>query len=245
MGTSKKLAKLLYELGKIYYLGEEIHQNYNEAFSYFKKSAKQNYAPAQNMLGIMYYNGYGVELNYNEAFTWFYKAANQGNDEAQYYLGMIYHDGDLIYDGAYVSDLKKAFYWLTKSANQDNADAKEQLEIMYCLGEGLQVGEYDEDIINKYREVAEQGNNEALHNLYNYFCNQDWYDDAISLLNKATDRGCIFAMNELGDIYYYGDIVDKNYDKASKWYQKSANLGDDYAKKQLKILTDEIDKKNL
>lgn len=44
---------------------------------------------------------------------------------------MIYHDGDLIYDGAYVSDLKKAFI-ITKSANQDNADAKEQLEIMYC-----------------------------------------------------------------------------------------------------------------
>ena len=38
-------------------------------------------------------------------------------------------------------------------------------------------------------------------------------------------------MNELGDISYYGDIVDKNYNKASKWYQKSANLGDDYAKK--------------
>ncbi|WP_370839982.1 tetratricopeptide repeat protein [Megamonas funiformis] len=108
MGISKKLAKLLYELGKIYYLGEETHQNYNEAFSYFKKSAKQNYAPAQNMLEIMYHNGYGVELNYNEAFTWFYKAANQGNDEAQYYLGMIYHDGDLIYDGAYVND-KKSF----------------------------------------------------------------------------------------------------------------------------------------
>lgn len=243
MGTSKKLAKLLYELGKIYYLGEETHQNYNEAFSYFKKSAKQNYAPAQNMLGIMYYNGYGVELNYNEAFTWFYKAANQGNDEAQYYLGMIYYNGDLIYNGEYISDLKKAFYWLTKSANQGNVYAKEQLKKMYCSGVGLKI--YDEDIINMYRKVAEQGNDEALHNLYNYFCNQDWYDDAISLLEKASDRGCIFAMNELGDIYYYGDIVNKNYDKAFKWYQKSANLGNDYAKEQLKDLKDEINKKNL
>ena len=243
MGTSKKLAKLLYELGKIYYLGEETHQNYNEAFSYFKKSAKQNYAPAQNMLGIMYYNGYGVELNYNEAFTWFYKAANQGNDKAQYYLGMIYYNGDLIYNGEYISDLKKAFYWLTKSANQGNVYAKEQLKKMYCSGVGLKI--YDEDIINMYRKVAEQGNDEALHNLYNYFCNQDWYDDAISLLEKASDRGCIFAMNELGDIYYYGDIVNKNYDKAFKWYQKSANLGNDYAKEQLKDLKDEINKKNL
>ena len=243
MGTSKKLAKLLYELGKIYYLGEETNQNYNEAFSYFKKSAKQNYAPAQNMLGIMYYNGYGVELNYNEAFTWFYKAANQGNDEAQYYLGMIYYNGDLIYNGGYISDFKKAFYWLTKSANQGNVYAKEQLKKMYCSGVGLKI--YDEDIINMYRKVAEQGNDEALHNLYNYFCNQDWYDDAISLLKKATETGCIFAMNELGDIYYYGDIVDKNYDKAFKWYQKSANLGNDFAKEQLKNLNYEINKKNL
>lgn len=39
------------------------------------------------------------------------------------------------------------------------------------------------------------------------------------------------AQNELGDCYYYGLGVEQNYEEAVKWYRKSAEQGNEYAKK--------------
>ena len=63
--------KVQLSLGIIYFLGQGVEQDFNEAFKWFKLSAEQAYAPAQVMLGTMYEKGYGVEINHNEALKWF------------------------------------------------------------------------------------------------------------------------------------------------------------------------------
>jgi TPR repeat protein len=48
------------------------------------------------------------------------------------------------------------------------------------------------------------------------------YDEAIKILNIATNKGSIDAMNYIGSIYYEA----KKYDLALDWYKKAANKGD-------------------
>jgi TPR repeat protein len=44
-------------------------------------------------------------------------------------------------------------------------------------------------------------------------------------LEKAADGGNQDAMNNLGELYYYGHGVTRDYGKAREWYQKAADGG--------------------
>ena len=76
-----------YTLGLGYYLGKGVAQDYSQAVTWFRKAAKQGYAPAQFNLGVMYNKGRGVAQDYPQALTWFRKAAEQGDAEVQFNLG--------------------------------------------------------------------------------------------------------------------------------------------------------------
>jgi len=60
---------------------------------WYRKSAEQGNAMAQDNLGVMYHEGEGVTRNYAEAAKWFRKAAEQGYAHAQYDLAVMYHEG--------------------------------------------------------------------------------------------------------------------------------------------------------
>lgn len=64
-------------LGYLYYEGEGVEQNYNEAVKWYKKAAKQDYAPAQLALGECYYFGECVEQDYKKAVYWYEKGLKQ------------------------------------------------------------------------------------------------------------------------------------------------------------------------
>ena len=53
-------ASAQYNLASMYYNGEGVPQNYNEAIRWYKKAADQEDAKAQGVLGSMYYEGLGV-----------------------------------------------------------------------------------------------------------------------------------------------------------------------------------------
>ena len=77
-----------YNLGEIYYHGEEVKQDYSEALKWFRKAAEDGLAKAQFMLGVMYENGFGVDKNDTAAVSWYLKAAEQGDTEARKRIGM-------------------------------------------------------------------------------------------------------------------------------------------------------------
>ena len=77
------MKKTQFNLGRMYYFGEGVKQDYAKALEWFQKAAEQGYATAQNNLGSMYYNGQGVKVNYAKAAEWFQKAAQQCDETAQ------------------------------------------------------------------------------------------------------------------------------------------------------------------
>ncbi len=93
--ANKGDAKAQYEVGTTYYypLSRAVESDPKIGFQWLLKSAKQGYAPAQEILAKAYLEGNGVEKNVQQAFQWFTKAAEQGNVESKLNLAHIYADG--------------------------------------------------------------------------------------------------------------------------------------------------------
>ncbi len=80
-------------MGLMYDLGTGVPEDYEEAFKWYRLSAEQGYADAQNNLATLYEEGEGVERNSKEAVKWYELAAQQGNFDAPNNLGTMYLKG--------------------------------------------------------------------------------------------------------------------------------------------------------
>ena len=87
-------AATIYEKGLAFEFGEGVQQSYRTAFELFKKSADQDYAPAQYKLGLAYAYGQGVDVDPVAAAEWYKKSADQGYTLAQRTLATLYMSGD-------------------------------------------------------------------------------------------------------------------------------------------------------
>ncbi len=81
------------QLGKRYFRGEGVPQNYTEAYRWFASAAERGDAEAQYRLGQMYARGNGVLPDDAEAVKWYFLSAEQGYPEAQYDLGEMSMNG--------------------------------------------------------------------------------------------------------------------------------------------------------
>jgi hypothetical protein len=111
-----------YFVGKAYFQGKGVDQDYGKAAEFFRCAAEQGNAPAQNDLGVMFESGLGVEQNLPEAFTWFTRSAEQGDPNGQCNLGRMYATGS----GVDI-DLVKAYQWLSLSMAQGEGAARSLL----------------------------------------------------------------------------------------------------------------------
>lgn len=57
-------------LGDIYYYGDGVTKDYEEALKWFRLAADQGYPDAQHNMGEMYFNGQAVTRDYEEAYMW-------------------------------------------------------------------------------------------------------------------------------------------------------------------------------
>ena len=209
-------------LGKMYYEGTGVAQNYNEAFKWFQKAADKGIDDACAYLGKMYYEGTGVAQNYNEAFKCFQKAADNGVTGAYTWLGVMYYDGQGV-----AQNYEKAFLWTKKAAENGAANAYVGLGVMYCNGQGV-VQNYNE-AFKWFQKAADNGIAYACAYLGKMYYEGTGvaqnYNEAFKWYQKAADNGVASAFAYLGDMYYAGDGVAQNYNEALKWYQKAADNG--------------------
>ena len=72
-----------YNLGVIFYHGEGVARDFDQAYVWFRKAAEQDDADAQYNLGFMYGRGEGVQKDHAQSMQWFKRAADQGHKGAQ------------------------------------------------------------------------------------------------------------------------------------------------------------------
>ena len=100
-------------IGKYYYAGYGIPQDYVKAVEWLRKAAEQGDLEAQSKIGSIYARGGGQDVpqDYAEAMRWFNKAAEQGDPNAQYILGLMLLSGQGV-----LQDYITAHMWLNIAA---------------------------------------------------------------------------------------------------------------------------------
>jgi len=86
-------ARAQLSVGVIFYIGQGVTQNYEEAAKWFVYSGRQGNALAQNMIGEMHDQGLGVPQDYTTAAKWYRLSAEQGNAQGQDSLSIMYEKG--------------------------------------------------------------------------------------------------------------------------------------------------------
>ena len=81
------------QLSVWYNQGQNVKQDYAEAFRWAKKAADQGDLWGQYYVGVMYLNGQGVAQSDAEALDWTKRAADKGFAPAQAQLGTLYFNG--------------------------------------------------------------------------------------------------------------------------------------------------------
>ena len=202
-------------LGKMYYEGTGVAQNYNEAFKWFQKAADKGIDDACAYLGKMYYEGTGVAQNYNEAFKCFQKAADNGVTGAYTWLGVMYYDGQGV-----AQNYEKAFLWTKKAAENGAANAYVGLGVMYCNGQGV-VQNYNE-AFKWFQKAADNGAADAYVGLGVMYCKGQGVaknsNEAFKWFQKAADNGITTGIYYfLADMFYTGKTGITDYSQAKKY----------------------------
>ena len=128
-------AEAQFDLGYLYARGMGMRQNHFQALRWFRKSAEQGLARAQNHLGLAYIEARGgIPRNYKEAAGWFRKSAEQGDAEGAYLLAGLYSKG-LGLPQSYSRSLQ----WYQQAAEQNHVYAQLSLGLSYSEGRGVEI----------------------------------------------------------------------------------------------------------
>src|SRR5271166_5975319 len=88
LGRAKAAAKrgdaaAEYFLGRAYFQGKDVAQDYSMAAELFRKAAEQGNASGQGNLGRMYATGSGVDIDLVKAYQWLSLSEAQGESAAR------------------------------------------------------------------------------------------------------------------------------------------------------------------
>ncbi len=135
--------------------------------------------------------------------------AEQDNADAQFLMGWKYYWGD----GVLANGMQSA-EWFQKSSRQNNALAKSMMGILF------------------WNWISEDGTKEELDQVNRLV------KESIESLREQAEQGNTYAQCILGELFYLGLHVPKDYVQSAEWYRKAAeqgnaigslNMGDLYA----------------
>ena len=236
-------AEAEFQLGRTYYRGEGVSQDFHRAFSLFRKSAEQGNAKAMTNLGAMYFLGHGTPINHAASLQWYRRGAESGAALAQDHLGNLLLAGKETPKNAVT-----ALHWFEKAADQGLVQGQLDLGQLYLIGD---VGvNKNEELAKKWLMLAAQSGNSSAENslgalselhLGTVEANKaavDWY-------TAAAVQGDAKGQSNLGRVYAEGIATRKDLVQAYKWLALSANHGESTAIHFLNGMKDELSPQQL
>jgi len=212
-------------LGKIYFEGKIVKQNYKKAAEWMLTAANNGNFYAQNIIGTYYKKGIGVEKNLDKATYWYNKSANQG-----YYYGEIKFKvpfGKIHWKN---NHYKKAIKQFEPQANLNNIHAQYNLALCYKRKFESSSTPQKEDAkksIYWYTKAANQGDLLSQQDLsmiyYLGIIIRKNDKKAAYWFTKAADQGDLNSIYMLGIMHENGYGVEKNVETAIKFYEDAAS----------------------
>lgn len=216
-----------------YYKGEHYKQDYQKAFAWWAKAAKQNNVDAIGNMGLCYQYGRGTEKDSVMALKLYLKSIESGNagllkQRMEYadrkdnfnciLVALCYQNGK-----GTGKDLQKATQYWERAAQNNSADAQRELAFI------LQRAKKSDEATLWFKKAADNGDVPSAYQygkmlLADKSANPDKQGGIIYLL-KAAEKGHIQAQCDLGTLYYQGKDVAKDAHAAAQWFIKSACQG--------------------
>lgn len=225
-----------YNLGHMYYEGIGTTRDLTLAHKWYKASALHGDARGKVSLGYMYLRGKAVQRNIKEAIKWLDSAANDPawadstsdhnpSNEARLVLASIYENGE----GVEKNDAK-AVGLLKAASSHGSVKGKAEMADHYLNGDGVV-----EDIpaairlLSEIREDSKYYNSSAMAAAVAAAVSEGEkaykmksYTNAFYNLGAAANHGNAEAQNLIGNMYFGGDGIPKNYVQAVNWWGKAA-----------------------
>ncbi len=147
--------------------------------------------------------------------------ARGGDPEAEWEIGSYYYDGlEDNYGGCLLKkDIKKAVHWLRLSANHGNPSAQNHLGICLSNGEGVEKNEIE--ALYWTKKALKNGSVCAANNIATIYRDMGNNRRAFFWYRRAAESGDYDAYVEIGERYYKGTGVRKNYVAAVECYKKA------------------------
>ncbi|HEV2976096.1 MAG TPA: tetratricopeptide repeat protein [Casimicrobiaceae bacterium] len=120
-------------LAALYFNGQGVARDDDEAARWLRKAADQGLAYAQYDLSVAYATGRGVAKDEAEQVRWDRKAAEQGFAPAQHNLGSWYINGTR----GITKDEPEGVRWFRKAAEQGWVPSQGALAVAYSQGKGV------------------------------------------------------------------------------------------------------------
>ena len=219
--VEKGNVEAMYKLGNLYYEGEGVNQNYEEAVKYFRMAANKGDADALDMLGDCYKNGEGVPQNYEEAVKYYKLAAEKKNKYSLNSLGLCYLNGTGV-----SKNYEEAKKYFKLAGENGNSSGYNNLGNSYYDGNG--VPQNYEEAVKYYKLAADMDNSTSQNTLGLCYWEGTGvsknYEEANKYFKLAGENGNSWGYNNLGNSYYNGNGVPQNYEEAVKYYKLAADM---------------------
>jgi TPR repeat protein len=191
---------LLFSSGEKYFNGKGVQKNKQEAFKWYRKSAKLGYAKAEYRLGEMYHYGFGISEDHNEAVKWYTRSAMQGNKSAQHNLAIIYDRGEGV-----TLDSTKAYAWITIAASQGHP-------------ESINYEDYYYQRLNNSQKIEAEKLVQQLHKkIFGTPLFEDKYKKYKRQIKSETASFLAESYKTTVNWLFGDDLNDKNSDQEKKW----------------------------
>lgn len=222
-----------FTVGMMYYLGNGIPLDRDEAVKWFTLAANQNLPKAQYQMG-QFYNGLDANRDYENSIKFYDLAAQNGHIEAQVELAKIYASD---YFGS--ADLEASVKYYSMAAAQNHGEALYQLALAYRSGRGIKRDE--QKALKLFFDAAKHGESRAyifVGRMYETGQGVDLdFKTAAQYYEKGVQEGQAVAMYYLGIFYEKGLGVPRDRQKAIDLYKSAAEKGSSLARKQLSRLS--------
>ena len=241
LGDKHDEKQCISSLGDYYYNGKYLNKDLAKAKSYYDRAANLFEPHAIGMLGLFLFN----EEKYSEAIEYFKSGSLYYDTNSMYYMAKCAYNGlgmdkDYIlafglyqklyeYDSTNI-EIRKILadsYFNGYGINQDFIKAKELYEMLDDDDSIFNLGLIYKNHLKEYEKALEcfkkvkneKSQFEQALMLYNGLGIEENKNDAYFKFYACAASKYIYAYPFVGDSYYYGYGVKKDYNEAIKWYK--------------------------
>lgn len=242
-----------YNLGRLYYEGIIGTPDFQKAYTYFETAAEHGHREARFRLGEMHEKGEGVDVTFVEAAYHYRLAALDGHVEALRHLVNFYITGkggavdferaqfwlvrliqlgqvgavpvmaDVAIKQHRYDEAVQLLEWL-KDLNEPVLSGFAYERLAICYNEGLGVKLRPERARTYIEKAAGLGNADAIYALGRTKMADGKPAEAVAMFERASEKSSSAAF-ALAQLYYHGNNVPKDLDKAFEYLRKAADGG--------------------